>query len=176
MPLKTKTYDLTEEIQRLEEQIDEVDAILKEIDDNGNPQSQAFQGERSGLEAALEGVRWARDDAFDADYAPMWDESVGEITLAGLTAGESAAIEDDLNGGGAGAARIYQVAKGTVDAPYVDDDMSEDERIGAVSQLPDSYVRWAQARTDELSSVSGNGKKSYRELYEESQQDNSNQT
>ena len=175
MPLRTKTYDLTEEVQRLEDRIAELDDVLDGIEDD-NPAAKQFRAERIGLETALEGVRWARDDAFDADYVPAWDQSVGEITLGGLTAGESAAIEDDLNGGGSGAARIYQVAKGTVEAPYINEDMSADQRVAAVSQLPDSYVRWAQTRTDELTGVGGNEEKSYDELFAEMQADNSAQT
>lgn len=169
MPLRTETYDLDEEEQRLQDEIAELEEVLEQIDGD-NAQAQAFQNERAGLENALEGVRWARDEAFAADYCTVWDEDVDEITLGGLTAGETAAIEDDINGGGSGVARIHQVAKGTVEAPYIDDSMGDDQRIAAVSQLPDGFVRWAQARTDELSGVGGNGRKSYRALYEASQE------
>jgi len=173
MPLRTQTYDLDEEVQRLEDRIGELDDILEQIDDNSA--AAQFRAERTGLESALEGVRWARDHAFDADWTPQWDADVDEVTLAGLTAGDTAEIEDGLNGGGSGAARIYQVAKGTVEAPYIDDGMGEDKRIGAVSQLPDSYVRWAEARINELSGVGGNAERSYSELYQEMQAANSTQ-
>lgn len=177
MPLRTETYDLNDEVQRLADRIDELDAVLEDVDD-GNPAAEPLQNERVGLETALEGVRWARDDAFDADYAPQWDEATGEITLGGLTAGEFGSLEDDIGtgGGGSGAARIYQVAKGTVDAPYVDGSMDDDEQIGAVSQLPVSYTKWAEARIDELTGVGGNEETSYRELYREMQPDESSQT
>lgn len=177
MPLRTKTYNLNEEVQRLEDRADELDDVLEDVED-GNPAAEPLQSERGGLETVLEGVRWARDDAFEADFAPQWDEDVDEITFGGLTAGELAQLEDDIgtNGGGSGAARIYQVAKGTVDAPYIDKDADEDQRIGAVSGLPGPFVKWAESRIDQLTGVGGNGEVSYRELYEEMQPDESDQT
>lgn len=177
MPLRTETYDLDEEVQRLEDKAAELDDVLEDVDD-GNPAAEPLQNERAGIEAALVGVRWARDDAFEADYVPQWDEDVNEITLGGLTAGEMAQLEDDIgtNGGGTGAARIYQVAKATVDAPYIDADADEDQRISAVSGLPGPYVKWAEARIDDLTGVGGNEETSYRELFEEMQPDRSDQT
>lgn len=170
MPLRTETYNFDEEERRLEDRLEELDDVLEEIDDDHSA-AESFANERTGLQDALEGVRWARDEAHEADYAPMWDEAVDGVTLGGLTAGEAAALEDDIgeNGGGTGAIRIYQVAKGTVEAPYVDDSMDDDQRVGTVSQLPNSYVRWAQARIDDLTGVGGNGETSYSDLLEEIQ-------
>lgn len=168
MPLRTETYDLDDEVQRLEEKAAELDGVLNGADDN--PAVRQLRGERAGIEAALEGARWARDEAFEADYAPQWDEDVDEITLGGLTAGEVASMEDGLGGGGGGAVRINQVAKATIDAPYIDDSMDGDERVATVAQLPNSYVKWAQARVDELTGVGGNEETNYRELYEEMQE------
>ncbi|MDF9748360.1 hypothetical protein [Natrinema salsiterrestre] len=176
MPLRTETYDLDEEVQRLEDKIAELDDVLEDIEDD-NPVAQRFENERVGLETTLEGVRWARDEAFEADYAPQWDEDADTITLGGLTAGEFGSIEDDIaDGSGQGAVRIYQVARGTVDAPYVDDGMDDDQQIGAVSQLPLAYTKWAQTRIDELTGVGGNGETSYSELYAEMQATASDRT
>jgi len=170
MPLRTETYDLDEEVQRLEDKLEEIDAVLDQADDD-NPVAQQAAADRPQIEAQLEGVRWARDDAHDADYGPKWDEDVDTIELAGLTAGEFGRLEDDIgqSGGGNGMVRVHQVAKGTADAPYVDEGMDKDDQIIAVSQLPVSYTKWAEARIDELTGVGGNEETSYAELYEETQ-------
>ncbi|WP_256394117.1 hypothetical protein [Natronoarchaeum rubrum] len=167
MPLRTETYDFDEEEQRLEDKLDELDDVLDDVDDADI--RQRFENERPQLRAHLEGVRWARDEAYDAEYAPMWDADVDAVTFGGLTGGEFGALEDDVgeHGGGSGAVRVYQVAKGTVEAPYVDDSMGDDERIGTVSQLPVAYLKWARDRIDALTGVGGNGEMSFRALYEE---------
>jgi len=167
MPLRTETYDFDEEEQRLEDKIEELDDVLDDVDDADI--QQRFETERTQLQTHLEGVRWARDEAHDAEYAPMWDEDVDAVELGGLTGGEFGALEDDVgeHGGGSGAVRVYQVAKGTVDAPYVDDSMDDDQLVATVSNLPVAYLKWAQNRIDALTGVGGNGETNYRALYEE---------
>jgi hypothetical protein len=167
MPLRTETYNFDEEEQRLEDKLDEINDVLDDVDNSDI--RQRFETEQTQVETHLQGVRWARDEAFDAEYAPMWDADVDAVTFGGLTGGEFGALEDDVgeHGGGAGAVRVYQVAKGTVDAPYVDDSMGEDERVATISDLPVAFLKWAQDRIDALTGVGGNGETNYRALYEE---------
>ncbi len=175
MPLRTETLNFDEEEQRLSEKIDEIDDVLEDIDDSDI--EERFRNERGELETRLEGVRWARDEAFEADYAPMWDQDVDAVELGGLTGGEFGRLEDDAleSGGGQGAIRVYQVEMGTVDAPYLDDGMDKDQRIATISQLPISYLKWAQFHIDRLTGVGGNGETNYAELYAEMRRAQSDQ-
>lgn len=163
MPLRTETYDFDEEIDRIEDEIDDLEEVIEAIDE-GNPQAPAVMERYQSLQTHLQGVRWARDEAFEADYADAWDEDVDAVTLGGLTGGEFGKIQDDAQGSGSGAARIYQVEAGTVDAPYLDDGMDDDERIATVSGLPIHYLMWAEARIDDLTGLGGNGQLNYDEL------------
>ncbi|KZX49299.1 hypothetical protein [Haloarcula sp. K1] len=142
MPLQTDTYDLADEAERLKEECRETAEKLAPLDAE-NPAAPRLQRRGNQLQSQLDGVRWARSE---------WD--VDAVTLGGLTGGEYGHVEDELPAaGGSGARRVYYVAKGTVDAPYLDDDMDFDARIAAASDLPIGFLRWAEARIDDLSSV-----------------------
>ncbi|ELZ05379.1 hypothetical protein [Natrialba aegyptia] len=174
MPLRTETYDLDDEEERIEDELGELAEVLESIE-NDNPAALGLLERQERLQTQLQGIRWARDEAFEADYAPAWDEDVAEITLAGLTGGEFGAMQDDLesDGAGSGAARVYQVERGTEDAPYIDDSMGEDQRISTVANLPVHYLIWAEARIGELTGMGGNAEINYGDLLEESQAETS---
>lgn len=182
MVLQTETYGLDEEVQRLEEQLDELRDVLSEMDADHNARGELAEL-RTSLETQLNGVRWARDEALEADYAPAWDEAVDAITLAGLTGGDVAKTQDNLQAdAGEGAVRVEFVAAGSpatndadvpahvsvpAEAPYVDAEQSEEERVAVVSDLPHPYQVWAHQRIDDLTSLSGNGRLDFDELREE---------
>jgi len=185
MVLQTETYDFDEEVQRLEDNLGELEDALGEMgaDHNARPELVEL---RTSLETQLNGVRWARDDAADADYLPAWDEDVDAVTLAGLTGGEVAGKQDSLPAGaGDGALRVEFVAAGSphpedddvqsrgldvpAPAPYVGPGQSEEERIAVVSDLPHPYQEWAHQQVDSLTSLSGNGKLASGEFAEELQ-------
>jgi hypothetical protein len=48
---------------------------------------------------------------------------------------------------------------GTVDAPYIDGDMGENQEIAAVAGLLTGFLRWVGSKVEELSSV-GNDERS----------------
>jgi hypothetical protein len=160
MPLQQEEITLTSEIQRLEqerEDIAEQAATLAE----GNPKRPELVEEGIEIDTYLKGLRWATNE---------WGEET--ITLSGLTGGEfgkvedtvvSAAAEQNTQPGG-GATRVHLVASGTVNAPYIEDDMSEKQRVGAVSQLPITFLKWAEYKVDELTTVGGNGGTSFSDL------------
>jgi len=177
MPLRTKTYTFDDEEQRLQDEIDEIETAINEAGDGAsNEAAQTILERLQTLQTQLEGVRWARDEAHDVDYAPTWDEQADAVTLGGLTGGEFGKMQDDLDGAGTGAARVYQVEMGTEQAPYLDDDMGKDERISTVSNLPVHYLMWAESRIDELTGLAGNGQMNYGELLGATQQETSDQT
>ncbi|MDQ2052840.1 hypothetical protein RBH26_20575 [Natronolimnohabitans sp. A-GB9] len=170
MPLRTETIDFGEEVQRLEDEIDELENIINSIgDDVDGETAHALLERLQSLQTHLKGVKWARDEAFEADYAPMWDDDVDAITLAGLTGGEFGRMQDDLEGAGSGAARVHQVEAGTEDAPYIDDSMDRDQRIATVSDLPVHYLMWAESRIDDLTGLGGNARINYDDLRAEMQ-------
>ncbi|MEE6210855.1 hypothetical protein U3A55_11920 [Salarchaeum sp. III] len=187
MVLQTETYNFDDEVQRLEDDISELESLLSDMDGD-----HAARGElaeiKNRLSVQLNGVRWAAEDAADADYCPAWDDPVDAVTLAGLTGGEVAKTNDTLpDGTGEGARRVNFVAAGSphpgdedvtdrdrilVDspAPYVDakpSEQTEDDRVAVVSRLPDPFLRWAHARINELTTVGGNGKLNFEALREE---------
>jgi len=156
MPLRTETYEFTAEAERLEARLDEIADEVVDLDD-GNPAKERLLSEGGQLDVQLSGVRWAMD-AHDDEAVPVWDEDVDSVTLAGLTGGEYGYVkkrleeEDEQNSAGS---MLYMVAKGTEDGPYLQD--SEKLTVSAVGDLPLAYLKWAQARIDDLTSVGDEG-------------------
>jgi hypothetical protein len=162
MPLNTQQFDLDAEVERLTEQREELAQKLAEIDED-NPVYEQTAQEGQEVDARLRGVLWARDEAHDADGVAEWDEPADTITLAGLTGGEYGQLEDRIRsasaGGdvapGTGAARVYLVAEGTVDAPYLSDELSSEERVEITGRLPMPYLKWAEAQINDLMTLGG---------------------
>lgn len=177
MTLREETVNLDDEVERLKDATREKAEQVADLDEDV-PEEIVAELRRQGdeLDAQLAGVRWARDRAHESEVVPRWDEPVDELTFAGLSAGEVGRIEDDVEDGGAGMVRVMWVAHGTVDAPYVDPDMTVEERIGAVAQLPIGFVKWAEARVDDLSTVEGNGGKRFDDWLADAKQETSTES
>ena len=161
MPLKQEQIDFDEEIERLEQEREELADQVAALD-GGNPVIKDLASQGSDIDVHLQGLRWARDEAATDDAVAVWDEDVDGVTLGGLTGGEFGHVEDTVNSDtskrgvdsvGSGATRVYYVAKGTVNAPYLGDEMDYEREVGAVSQLPLPFLKWAEARIDELTTV-----------------------
>lgn len=161
MTLQEKRFNFEEEIERLEDELKETAETAAGLDD-ANPEKANLLEEGRKKDSYLQGVRWANGE---------WD--VDGVTLGGLTGGEFGKVEDGLREDGVtgnGATRVFLVESGTVEAPYIDDSMSQDERTAAVSQLPITFLKWAKAQVDDLTTVGGNGSgKRFADWYEESQ-------
>lgn len=183
MPLRTDTFDLDEEVERLRE---ERDAVAEELaalpEDAPGTGDLGRRGQR--LDDMLAGVLWARDEAHADDAVAVWDEPAETITLGGLTGGEYGAIEDDVRtsatdqglSSAEGTARTFMVARGTVDAPYHDPDADEDAQLAAAAQLPYQYLTWAEAHINEMTTVGNGGEKSFGALVRAKRQDTSTET
>lgn len=161
MPLQTRTYDLREERDRLEAEREELAAEVAALD-RGNPERQELLQRGQELDAHLDGLDAVIDPPADVAI-PQFDS----VTLGGLTGGEYGQIEDELvsaaldrgdDSVGSGAERIHLVAKGTVEALYLDDGMGYEQAIAATAQLPLGYLKWAEAEINEMTSV-GNGER-----------------
>lgn len=178
MPRTTKTFDLEEERQRINEELDKLaDAEAEDItaaDEEGNtPTPQHDRQERheeaQRLDQMLVGVNWALDPPEDEDIEP-----IEEVTLGALSAAEYGIVSDFTSNQvdsrhyqgdkrrGEQMRRIIFAAGGLVDAPFIDDDaniMDIEEKYQAVSQLAPQFVYWLEQHTDELTTpeVEGNG-------------------
>ena len=163
MPLETRTYDLAEELEELRDRRDELAEQVASLDE-ANPGYQDVLSEGQEVDNHIAGLEWALEEWTDGD------ETV-EVTLAGLTGGEYGRVQDRVAGTdkGGGAARVHLVASGTVDAPNHDPDAEYEANLAAASQLPFQYLKWAEAQVNDLTSVGGNGGRSFAALVREKQ-------
>ncbi|WP_135807361.1 hypothetical protein [Halorussus marinus] len=177
MPLKEEYIDFDEEIQRLEQKRDALAEQVAALDEDV-PKREGLAEQGQDIDVCLRGLRWARDDAATDDGVPVWSDDVDGVTLAGLTGGEFGHVEDTvvadaLDRGdtrvGEGLTRIYYVAKATQQAPYVDGSMSFTDSVQAVSQLPVPFLKWADDRVDELTTIGGDEGNSFGDLVAEKQ-------
>lgn len=151
-------YEFDQEVTRLEDAIDSLQDDAADLADD-NPQKERVLAEVNALQAQRKGVVWARDRAYESDDFPQWDDDVDGVTLGAIRAGTYGSLQDDLErdpNAGSGTSTNLLVAEGTVEAPYIDDSMSDAEQAGAVAQLHPWYRQWAEARINELLDPEGN--------------------
>lgn len=148
-------FDFDSEVERLDVAIDEVDEQLAEAENDDV--AQVLSSRKDDLQSYRQGVVWARDYAAGNDDFEMWDADVDGVTLGALRAGTLGRVENDAGNGdtGLGTVRVLYVADGTVEAPYVDEDMSDHERVATVRDLHPMYLRWAEDRINQLMSPGG---------------------
>lgn len=173
MPLQSETIRFDEELDRLNSEREQLAEQLAGLE-SGNPAAKQLARDGQQLDTFRDGVRWALDHATSDDSVSVWSDDVDSVTLSGLTGGEFGRVEDRLlDAGGSGpqpgATRVHQVAAGTVEAPYYNESADRSQNVAAASQLPISFLKWAEHRIDDLTSVdSGNGK-SFADLVQEKQ-------
>lgn len=176
MPLRTETFDLDDEVERLREERDDLASDLAGLDEDVDASDLVSRGQR--LDDMLAGVTWAREEAHADDAVPVWDEKADEITLGGLTGGEYGAVQDDVQTAATekgharadGTSRTFMVARGTVDAPYHDADADDQMQLAAAAQLPYQYLKWAESHVNRLTTVGNGGGKSFSALVAEKRQ------
>jgi hypothetical protein len=144
-----------ESIEALEDEIEEITEQLAELDE-GNPLIPQLKTKRTRLATQRKGAVWARDRAHESDDFSMWDEGVDGVTLAAVRAGTLDGIKSEVADREGGGSDLLLIADGTVEAPYIDPDHSEEQRAGVVGQLHPYYQDWAAARIDELMDPEGN--------------------
>ncbi|WP_049986826.1 hypothetical protein [Halobellus rufus] len=162
MPLQTQHYDLEDEVQRLEQKRRDLAAEARDLDAD-DPRRGEIAQENNDIETWLDGLEGVLDPP-EESTVPQFEA----VTLAGLAGGEYGHVEDTLvdaaltrgdDSVGKGAERVHLVAKGTVDAPYLDDEMGHERQVAVTgSRLPLGYLKWAENRIEEMSSV-GNGER-----------------
>lgn len=161
MPRYTETIDLREEHDRIDEELDELAAESADVDPD-SPRRQELDTQGKRLEKHLAGLAWAINPPEDD---PTRDQPYEEVTVGALTAGEYADLTDtaaaDAQQGKAttGSSQVLFAAKGLEDAPFLDEEMNEAQRLAAVSQLQPQFQKWLASRVDKLSTydLEGNG-------------------
>lgn len=154
MPLDTEILNFGDEIDRIDEEIadkrDEIQSILNDLDDDEDPPNRVdvLSSQIGSLKRHRSGLQWAQTQ-YDAD----------SVTLAALTAGEMALVEDESpRDVGDGQVRIYFTAAGTVDAPWLEHDPDAPDpeayrdTVANVSQLAPGLARWAETQINNLGS------------------------
>jgi|GEM_PF-2083015 hypothetical protein len=163
-------FDFDEEEQRLDSEIadlqDRIDE-LQNVDGDNSETIAGLQGQVSKLQSQRKGVIWARDQAPENDDFGAWDEAADGVTLGAVRASTFGNMQNDLESdpnAGSGTSDILYVADGTVEAPYVDDDLSDKQLVGVVGNLHPYYIQWASAAIDRLmdpeGAAGGNGTRS----------------
>ncbi|REA00180.1 hypothetical protein DEQ92_20210 [Haloferax sp. Atlit-6N] len=160
MPLRTQRYDLTDEIERIDDELADLKATRQDLIDADEDKRDAIgqvNQRITTLEAEQRGARWARDEAHlspSEGGVEVWDHSVDTLEFAALSAGEIAEIFSEITNRTQRVVNIHMVAQGTVDAPYHDSDASYDERVETVGGgLPAAFVKFAYNRINSLSTV-----------------------
>lgn len=179
MPRTTKTFDLEEEKQRIDQKLDELadqeaeDNRAEEAEDE-RPSTPSYERqdrreEAQRLQQMLVGVNWALDPDDDEDIEP-----IEEVTLGSLNAAEYAQVADFVSNDLKGVTdtygerartentrRIIFASGGVVEAPFLDDDERKtlENKIGQVRELAPQFVYWLEQRSDDLTTpkVEGNG-------------------
>jgi hypothetical protein len=154
MARRTNTIDLSEEVQRLDQRLDDLADQARGLDEDSDDYEEVRE-EAARVERHLVGVKDALRD--DGEH-----EAVAEVTVGEVLTGDFAEIEDRARdvqrqrvGRGddssvSGAERVFFVAAGLVDAPFLDDDSFE-AGAQAVSELRPPFTAWLEDRIDDLS-------------------------
>mgnify|MGYP006293967807 CR=1 FL=1 len=147
----TTTYVVGDVRDRLDDRLDEL------ADRAVHDSEAAVAEEASTVEQRLVGVQWLVDE-FGAE---------AEVTIGGLNTGEYGQLTDRVSDaqaakvGGSesttGASRIFFVAFGLVDAPFVDADTDFEATVREVRELPPQTTQWLEHVIDEATVPSDPG-------------------
>lgn len=155
MPLRTETYTLADEVERIEGELTDLgeEAAGYEPD---TPHFERAESTAQQLYFHLEGLQWALDE---------WD--VETVELGALSAGEYALMDKHISDSSSQQQRrnVF-VGVATVDAPYVGETPQATVEAVADTCHP-YYTRWAESRANKLlRGDSGNTNPFYESLAE----------
>ena len=159
MPTETKTYQLADEYDRLDQRSEELSDEAARVDEDTDRFETLVQ-EGIAIDSQLGGLQWAIDE---------WGEDV-EVTIGGLTKGEHARVGDTSKadaqrviGGGDdqptdGVESVRKTAMGIRDAPPLPDNADFERRVAFVRDVNTQFAGWAERRVNDLTSYEGNSK------------------
>jgi hypothetical protein len=144
-----ETIELDAEYDRIVDALEDTTDRLAGMDETTD-EYDVLDQRASRLETHRRGIEWVRDE---------WD--VDSITLRPLTIGDDARLDEHTTS--TPERRLWQIAIGTVDAPYLEHDAEEypGVKMDAVAKtvatiddtIPIAVGRWLQDRIDGVSSV-----------------------
>jgi len=153
---RTKTYDLCEERDRIDAELDDLAdrAAADDVELTDADRRRAQQLERQYV-----GLEWALTPPDHEDRDPYERVTLTELTAGSyIKAGAEAAAdasEMDVPAGG-DIERLYRVTSAIEDAPFVPD---HGDGLVAVGQLKPQFFFWLEQRVDDLTTpdIEGNG-------------------
>jgi hypothetical protein len=157
MPLKTREFNLSDEVDRLTEEMEEYAQTQAEAP-FGSDAAQQAAGMGQRAERFRSGLNWAIEE---------W--GVESITFSAHTSGERHRVRDVADEIGAELSDAY-VAAGTYEAPYLEHDpeaIKPSEIRNTAKNVVDAhpaFVDWAESKISDLARVDGDTGKSYRAL------------
>jgi len=147
--METETIVLDAEYDRIVDNLETATDRLAEMDETTD-EYEVLDNRTSRLETHRRGVEWVRKE-WDAD----------EIVLRALTFGDDVRLDEETSS--TGERRLWQIAIGTIDAPFLEHDGDEypevpmddvEKTVAAIDQsVPIAVGRWLQDRIDGVSSV-----------------------
>jgi len=150
LPAGAKRIDLDAEHERIVSEISDLTDQLAEMD----PDTELYEtldGRSSRLDTHRRATEWVRDN---------WE--VDEIAIRSLSFGDDARLDENTQS--EAERRLWQIAIGTVEAPYLEHDGHEypavpmdavEETVSTIDSpiVPIAVGRWLQDRIDEVSTV-----------------------
>ena len=147
--MERTVIDLDDEHDRLVSDIDTLAEQLAELDTSTEQYKQLDQ-RATRLDAHRRGVEYARNE-WEAD----------SVELRPLTIGDDVRLDEHASG--PGERRLWQIAIGTADAPFLEHDVDAypdvpmddvEATVAAIDrEVPIATGRWLQSRIDEVSAV-----------------------
>jgi hypothetical protein len=162
MVLDTQTLDLTDEQERLD---DDLDALADRAAEADDAEMAILEQRATELETYLSGVAWALSE-FGEDAT---------VTIGALDTGEMARVTDrtldakgEIVGRGSdpsvdGASENFYVAMGIREAPFIDEGAGFEARATAVQGLHPNFTKYLRNRIDDLSTPEADLGNSFRE-------------
>jgi len=167
--LDTKTLSVGDAVAELEDRIDDIADTLADLD-SSTERAESLAQQAQTVEYYLDGLEWHRD-------SDGWGDDC-TLTFGAPTAGERAlmhrAMDDDV---GQETRRVWWVAAGTEEAPYVVDDDDPEKALretwDAVTDLHPAFVAWAEREIDTVATPGETGNRLRRSLRERQSDENS---
>lgn len=144
MPIRTKTYDLEDEYDRISDELSEARDEAEGFDTD-TPHYENARANATELSHRQQGL---------AKLAGVYPD-VTEVTIGELSPAEYAALEKHLPDEHTSQEyRTVMTAVATVEAPYVEADVEATIK-NVLDNVPPYYTRWVAARADELLRADG---------------------
>lgn len=159
--LTTDTTTIADALADIDDRIDDIADTLADLEP-GTERYEALASQASTYEYWADGLVWHRDEA-------DWGGDC-ELTFGAPTAGERALMQREMSDDASDATRrLWWVAVGTEDAPYVPDDETatlHDTFEQVADTLHPAFTAWAEWRIDRVATPGETGNRLQKSLQE----------